>query len=171
MKGEIVIDCLEEIRGKKKTAIDCLEEIRGKYGVLTPEIVVNEARDPSHPLHDRFEWDNTVAGEKWRRKQAHDLIVSYRVTYHDRAGNMKDARYYHAIRRETSSAVLRETSHGALQENSYAYVPIHEVVRDEVATQILMADMEREWRQLKRRYEKFVEFREMVLRDFGQAAA
>jgi len=43
-------------------------------GILQPEVVVSEARPASSPLHSRFEWDNTLAGEKYRIWQARQLI-------------------------------------------------------------------------------------------------
>ena len=43
-------------------------------GLLQPETVVEQARPKSSPLHSRFEWDNTVAGQQYRIWQARQLI-------------------------------------------------------------------------------------------------
>lgn len=43
-------------------------------GILQPETVVDEARPVSSPLHSRFEWDNSVAGQAYRIWQARQLI-------------------------------------------------------------------------------------------------
>lgn len=43
-------------------------------GVLREEDVVQEARRPTHPLHDRFEWDDTKAAHAHRLAQARELI-------------------------------------------------------------------------------------------------
>ena len=49
-------------------------------GLLLPEEVVKAARDPSSPLHNNFDWDDTEAAEKWRLEQARQLIrVSVQV--------------------------------------------------------------------------------------------
>jgi hypothetical protein len=48
-------------------------------GALRPRDVVDVARDPSHPLHDRFTWDDGEAGEKFRLLEAHALIRSVTV--------------------------------------------------------------------------------------------
>jgi hypothetical protein len=56
---------------------DQLQNIADKYGGrITPAYVVDEARPPSHPLHHRFEWDDRIAGEAHRRRQAQELIQS-----------------------------------------------------------------------------------------------
>lgn len=134
---------------------DQLQSIYDQHRQLTPALVVDEARSPKHPLHSRFEWDDTVAGEKWRHHQAHELITSVKISYRDAAGSQREIRQFHAIRREAG----------------HVYEPTEKVVADEVMTKILMADMEREWRALKKRYDQFAEFRTMILRDLGDQAA
>lgn len=133
---------------------ETLLAIRAQRGVLTPRLVLDEARDESHPLHDRFEWDDGVAGEKYRLNQAHELIRSVRIVYRRDPDQKVDVRAFHAIRRE----------------NGHVYEPAEEVVRDEVATRIILSDMEREWRQLQDRYGAFKEFVEMVRRDLADVA-
>ena len=55
-----------------------------RNGQLTPQIVVDEARPETAPLHDRFEWDDATAGEAYRRTQAADLIRSVRIVFTDK---------------------------------------------------------------------------------------
>lgn len=46
---------------------------------LTADVLVQEASDPEHPLHNRFEWDNSVAGHEFRVWKARTLLSSVRV--------------------------------------------------------------------------------------------
>ena len=48
-------------------------------GKLTPNNVVDTARDPANPMHDWFEWNNDKAAENWRTYQARQLISSFTV--------------------------------------------------------------------------------------------
>ncbi len=130
--------------------------VRKEYGTLTPANVVEAARAEDHPLHDRFEWDDAAAGEKYRLAQARQLIRVVRETYTDVRGRPTDVRTFHAVPRA---------------EGGMAYEPLDEIVRDDIASKVLMASMEREWRQLKARYERFAEFRALVLGDLGENAA
>ena len=57
--------------------------LRDKQKLLKPQAVVDAARPESSPLHKRFEWDDSVAGEKYRIEQARRLIVSYRIEIPD----------------------------------------------------------------------------------------
>jgi hypothetical protein len=134
---------------------DQLQAIYNERGKLTPAIVVDEARDETHPLHNRFEWDDAVAGESWRRQQAHELIRSVRVVYReaDEKNPEKSVRGFHAVR----------------SEKEHVYEPVQKVAEDEFTRQLVLKDMEREWRALRRRYEQFAEFIEMVRRDMDAA--
>lgn len=136
---------------------DQLLAIREEHGRLTPAIIVDAARAESHPLHNRFEWDDKVAGEAFRREQAHRLIRSVRIVY--READDKEAartvRAFHAVR----------------DESGHAYEPADEIVENPLLTKILMQDMEREWKQLVRRYGHFQEFVQMVKGDLGNEEA
>jgi hypothetical protein len=115
---------------------------------------VDEARDEKHPLHTRFEWNDDVAGENWRRHQAHTLIQSVRISYRKPTGQRDEVRAFHAVRRD----------------DGYVYEPTSEIVQDQITTRIILADMERDWQNLKRRYESFDAFWRMV-RDAAEGAA
>lgn len=134
---------------------DQLQAIYDQRGKLTPAIVVDEARAENHPLHSRFEWDDKVAGEAWRRQQAHELIRSVRVVYKqaDETSPEKSVRAYHAVR----------------TEDGHVYEPAEKVAQDEFARQLVLGDMRREWEALKRRYESFQEFLDMIRRDLDAA--
>lgn len=131
--------------------------IREEHGILTPQVVVRAAAADDHPLHHRFEWDDAKAGHQYRLQQARQLIRIVREKYIDRSGAPADVRTFHAIPRG--------------DENQMAYEPLTEILEDEIATKILLQSMEREWRTLRKRYERFEEFRQIVLRDLQPDAA
>lgn len=56
-----------------------LDAIRRRDGSITPAAVVDAARDPDHPLHRAFDWDDGSASQKYRLLQARQLINSVRV--------------------------------------------------------------------------------------------
>ena len=62
--------------GKKLNAIKQeLEKIRVSHkGLLTTHAVVKHARNKQSILHSQFEWDDAVAGHKYRLMQARQLI-------------------------------------------------------------------------------------------------
>lgn len=49
-------------------------------GRISPEDIVEYARDPSTALHSRFEWDDSEASRLYRIQQARDILrISVRV--------------------------------------------------------------------------------------------
>jgi hypothetical protein len=134
---------------------DQLLAIREQRGELTPELVVDAARDPEHPLHSRFEWDDAVAGEAWRREQAHDLIRKAKIVYCEPGdGQPSLIRAFIAVPKQ----------------DGYAFDPVQEVAEDPFRRQLVLNAMEREWKALLQRYKEHQGFFEMVRGDVGDAA-
>jgi hypothetical protein len=131
-----------------------LQNIYDQRGRLTPAIVVDEARPKSHPLHSRFEWNNGVAAEEWRRQQAGQLIRSCKVIYRKPDSEQRlEIRSWHAI--------AGPEGHG--------YEPTDRVASDPVLRAIVLRDMEREWKDMFARYSSFKEFLELVAKDLAEA--
>lgn len=132
-----------------------LQAIRDERGELTPALVVETARDPEHPLHSRFEWDDSTAAEKWRLEQASQLLRVVKLPADpSRPG---DLRAFVAIKGKNSRRA--------------DYVPTEEALADEFARKLVLRDMEREWRLLKRRYEHMREFADLILSDLQEKAS
>jgi hypothetical protein len=133
---------------------DQLQEIYDTHGKLTPELVVAAARPKDHPLHGRvFDRKPEEAAEVYYRERARDLIRSVRVTYRAAADGVPsgDVRAFQAIR-----------SDGV---DEYVFEPAEKVAADPLLRALVLRDMEREWKQLRERYERFAEFIEMVEAD------
>ncbi len=65
---------------KTKIAAELQRISEQHHGRLTPEAVVNEARDPASDLHNCFEWDDATAADQHRLNQARELIRGVKVT-------------------------------------------------------------------------------------------
>ena len=50
-------------------------------GCLTPQQVVDHARDKDSALHPLFEWDDSVAAEAYRREQAGAMMRAIQIHY------------------------------------------------------------------------------------------
>lgn len=70
---------------KKRNAIkEELERIRvSNKGLLTTHAVVKNARNKKSILHSQFEWDDSIAGHKYRLDQARHLIRVHVELYED----------------------------------------------------------------------------------------
>lgn len=63
----------------KANATDAYAEI-SKLSEITPQNVVNLARNEESALHNDFEWNDSVAGEKYRKMQAAEMIRMFVFT-------------------------------------------------------------------------------------------
>lgn len=129
-----------------------LAEIRERRGALTAAVVLEEARDPANPLHNRFEWDDSEAAERYRLEQARNIIRSARIVYKDPtetspAGNI---RAYHSVERSDGTRV---------------YEPAEEIAKDPQMTEFLKRSMHRDWTAMRRRYGAFEDFWKLMERE------
>lgn len=130
---------------------DLLQTVYQEHGQLTPKLLVDVARDPDHELHSRFEWDDTVAAEKYRQEQARELIRRVRIVY--REGDEKNPpqtiRAYHSLP----------------DGEGHAYRSHDEIAADPLLSKMLLAQAEREWKDLHRRYGHLAEWLTAVRED------
>lgn len=129
-----------------RAALTAIYEDRGE---LTPQTVVDEARPAKAPLHDRFEWDDEVAGEAYRRAQAAQLIRSVRIEFSTEAeGERKYVRAFSSVRQS--------------DPEQQGYRPTDEIAADPLAAKILLRECERAIAELKAKYGHLAEFVSLV---------
>lgn len=130
---------------KSDEKIKALEDIRLKNGgVLRPVDVIEEASIESNPLHDYFEWDDSVAGHQFRLDQARKLIRRVRIKMEDtKTGETKSIRIY---------ANLSET-----EETAQAYHFVPDVARDGTKRSQLTEQLWRELSSFKARFSDLIE--------------
>lgn len=116
-----------------------LEQLRKAHGALTPEIVRNEAVDPTSPGHNAFEWDDSVAAEHHRLSQARRLITSIRV-----------------INPPTGKPVIAYVS-VKVPETGRSYIPTVDALNDEVLKERVLIEVQTYIEALQRRYSGFAE--------------
>lgn len=134
--------------------LDTLTGIHQEHGTLTPALLVDLAADPDHPLHDRFDWDDTEAARKWRLEQAGQLLRVVKLP--------TDPSRPHDLR--AFVAVKGQDSHRS------EYVPTEQAMADEFTRALVLRDMEREWKSLKKRYQHMAEFAALVIGDMEESA-
>jgi hypothetical protein len=132
------------------TLRDELQAIYDEYGKLTAELVVEVARPAGHPLHDRvFDRSRKDAADAWYLHRAGELIRSVRVTYRNASGAKLDCRAFSPVRPQQAGV----------------YDPLEVIAADPMLMHLLLARMEREWKDMRQRYEHLSEFWVMVRED------
>ena len=121
-------------------------------GIVTPDIVVDDARKEESPLHEYFDWDDAVAGDKWRKTQAGYLLRSIHVVIKRDDGEEEDTRFTYNV------TVTEQDDDEEEPEERSVYVSVQTVLTDaEKRAQVI----ERAWKQLKSwqsRWQQYKEF-------------
>lgn len=63
----------------RKQRQEILDEFLDRHGSYIPHVFINEAKDPTHPAHDWFEWDDGKAGHQYRLWQAQRFVGTLRA--------------------------------------------------------------------------------------------
>lgn len=131
-----------------------LRDIYEREGRLSPELLVQLAEPEEHPLHHRFEWDDTVAGRLYRLDQAAGIIRSVRVV----------------VEREPERPPIKVRAFVAREEMGLAdepgeYIPVTEVIASDVMRTAWFRRLQEDWQRLKARAAGSREFADMVLAD------
>ena len=126
-----------------QTVGDTLEALRMENsGALTPDIVVESARQKDSPIHNCFEWDDSIAGEKYRKEQARRIIQCV-VT--DIRGNNPNPR---------PQTIRAFTSVQNDKGDRYYTTTAHALSNDELKEQVF-ANLMRDMDTLRRKYDTY----------------
>lgn len=69
-----------KVGASAQTVGETLERIEQRDGAITKEAFLEESRPKDSPTHNMFEWDDTVAAEKYRLEQSRLIIADVVVT-------------------------------------------------------------------------------------------
>ena len=118
---------------------------------LTPEQIVEVASDEDNPLHDLFEWENSVAAKNWRLHQARILVNEIKVVV--------DTKEYYAF--ENVAVSVPEANQGnssqSLANVVREYKPVVEILNNkDLRDQVIRAALNHlsYWENQNSKYEE-----------------
>lgn len=142
---------------------EILHGIYVRRGDLTPAILLDEARDPDHPLHSRFEWDDVTAGEAYRLIQAARIIRRVEVTLTNKNRGAGPIRVRAWVARQELIRPADEPNGDDVPSGSY--MPVEEVASRTEYRTAWQASLERDWKRLRRKAGDAKWFLDMVAAD------
>ena len=122
----------------------CWKEIKSLGDAVTPEAVVNFARDESTELHKCFEWDDTKAAEAWRKQQARTICGSLVVVEE---------------KEEKEPISFRILQHDSKEQ---AYKPVTLILQNEDEYKRLVNRAKAELASFRERYKNILELRNVI---------
>lgn len=102
-----------------------------EQNALTAQRLVDESRPEDAPLHDAFEWNDTIAAEEWRKHTARHIINSLVI----REETQAPVRAFFNIRAEGSS-----------------YQSIHAIIKQPDKMDCLLGEAYAEMEAFRRKY-------------------
>lgn len=133
-----------------QTAGEELERIERERGEITPAIVLEESRPEGAPLHSFFEWDNTIAAEKYRLHQAAVIICNVQVAVS--SGN----------KQKTTRAFVNISDRRGVGQQG-AYISIRAAMADDATRKVVLQQALRELRYFMKKYRDYTELAEVFI--------
>lgn len=131
---------------------DALQQICNDHkGVITPDIVLKEAKKKTSPLHTYFEWNDSAAAKSYRLIQAGNLIRSVKVTYESSDDVSYRVRGY-----------VNVVPSGDNEEGKKIYIPIHEALNTPNYREQLLADAKIDADSFVKKYKILNEVKDII---------
>lgn len=127
---------------KAEIAGEVFKELEQTVG-LTPKNLVDASRDENAPMHSAFEWDDAIAGEKWRIQEARTHINHLEIVIET-----------HAKKPTTRAYVMYDTAK--------PYEDIKTVLADPVKSNQFFEMGMKMLTDFKRRYSEVKEFAQII---------
>ena len=128
-------------RGNAEAVYHEIQTLGNSY---TPDDIVELAKDESTELHKCFEWDDTIAAEKWRKHTARLICCSLQVVVEKEE---KEPVTYRLIQNDRSEQ---------------AYKPVTMTVRNDDEYGRLLKQAKLELKAFKERYKKITELETVI---------
>lgn len=118
------------------------EKIEKEYGKVTSELLLQNAESEESPLHELFEWDDAVAGRKYRLQQATNVIINLAVE----------------VEKEQTPKKIRAYFNVSDNEKKGRYVNVESAFGNPDTARIVLKRAYRELQAFTKKYENLTEF-------------
>ena len=140
MKGTWKVDGFYKADASK--VLDELSELGDEYSLSD---VVKKAKDENSEMHSIFEWDDSVAGEEYRKIQAGKMVRNLVIVRSDETEEKTNVRYFVSTGKRDST-----------------YTPTRLVIRNQDAYEQLLERAYAELRAFKEKYSTLSELEEIL---------
>lgn len=133
--------------------------------ILTPKNLVEEARPEDSPLHPEFDWDDTVAAEKWREEQARQVIKTIILYESDirteREIMLEEVKHEDNV--ETDDILKSEDrAFVSTGERNHRYVPILAALTNEEWKENLLKSAKKDMQAFVAKYHRLTELQNII---------
>ena len=126
-----------------------LEKIELKYGEITKENFLNESRSKTSPTHALFEWNDSIAAEKYRLEQAGQVIRM--ITVSISAADNEEPKTIRAFVNSQPDNITKGR-----------FINILSGMNNEETRRVIIANAMAELKQFEKKYALYTEFTEVI---------
>ena len=126
---------------------------RENNGRLSPQILLDHARDPSSPFHEDFEWNDDAAADKYRLVQASVMIRRWKGSI-IRIDQEAKTISFQPVRRVQSPRAERGSGRSS-------YVTVEDIMADPELRKDMLQTALKELQSYRRRYSELSELAEV----------
>lgn len=136
-------------------------------GGLTPKRLVDISRSKDSPLHNEFEWDDSIAGEKYREEQARQLIKNIVIVQ----SNSETERCVKLERKEKEEEEARDRGFVPTGENNSRYITLTTALTNEKWRENLLKQARKDSEAFINKYHRLEELAKIIgdMNDFLSA--
>lgn len=120
-----------------------VQKLEKEKGSFTRQDMVDRARKKSNPMHDLFEWDDSIAAEKFRCKQAGEILSNLKIVVE--GDGQQVSRAWVNVKKIAPNCKAQ-------------YVNIEVAMKDEETKTTVFENALKELENFKRKYENLHEF-------------
>ena len=124
------------------TVGETIHRIEKEHGECTAKLLLDEARGKKSPIHQLFEWDDTIAAERYRLRQATDIITAIAVVMDEG--------------KEEPQMIRAFANVGA--KNDGSFISMHKALSSEESRRIVLSHALDELKAFKAKYANLKEF-------------
>ena len=128
---------------------------------LTPENLVNEARAEDSPIHSAFEWNDSIAAEKYRYEQAR-LMIANIVWVKSDIQNERHLRLVEETDDDKEPNFADERAFVSTGEQNHRYVPIAVALTNEKWRENLLNAAKRDMNAFIMKYQRLTELANII---------
>ena len=155
-----------KVKGIQKVSADiagsvCQQLAETKDG-LTPQRLVDVSRDVDAPMHNQFEWDDKVAGEKYRVEQAKQVIRNLVIVKSDVATEKKLRLEMELESTEKKIDETRDRAFHSTYEGTNRYIPLMDALEDKAWRNNLLEAAKRDARCFIYKYHRLEELSKII---------
>lgn len=142
---------------KPDVAATELRKVYEQHRAVTPDAVVDAAKDEDSPLHPVFQWDDTEAAREYREQQARHLMRSLVVTYRRQDGELTPPiRAFVKLVSSADDPALDMDTEDATQPR--VYLPVRQIMGEDDHRRRYVRQALQELGTWRRRYRDISEF-------------